>query len=110
MDYSQQAEKFNDARTCLMLPHPEGEAQSIADAFHDIELGLHEFDIADINEDIASHISLIKQLIDHNRDGKTYQSIAESLTPHQKLELSRSVRELADHFIFLEATNTSSIG
>lgn len=44
MRYSYQAEKFSAARHALMLPHSRGESESIAEAFHNISLGLHQLD------------------------------------------------------------------
>lgn len=40
MKFGYSAEKFSDARRSLMLPHPQGEAQSIADAFFECDSGL----------------------------------------------------------------------
>ena len=36
------AEKLSAARRILMIPHPRGEAESIANAFHECSLGLHD--------------------------------------------------------------------
>lgn len=40
MDFGYAAEKFNAARHNLMLPHPRGEAASVADAFLECQLGI----------------------------------------------------------------------
>lgn len=40
MDFGYAAEKFNAARRNLMLPHPRGIAESVADAFHECQLGV----------------------------------------------------------------------
>ena len=104
MKYAYPAEKLSAARRCLMLPHLEGEAQSIMHAFHECELGLDGIDTTDIdNEDVKRWIAKIRELMDtsdiedpHQRG--TWIIKAEQLSSVQKFELSRAVDELAHWF------------
>jgi len=97
------AEKFSVARLSLMLPHPRGEATSIASAFHEISLGLYDLDEVDLDEQARSWINEINELMDttgiKDPSGRGQWLIkAEQLTEDQKFELSRIVNELAYWF------------
>ena len=103
MRYSYAAEKFAAARRCLMLPHSRGEAASIADAFHECHLGLHELDRAELDDSADSWLRKLDALMDVSElasqgDGGQWQQKAETFTTDQKLELSILIDELAYWF------------
>jgi hypothetical protein len=103
MDYSYQAEKFSNARRSLMLPHAQGEDLSIAHAFHECSLGLHDLDLASLDDDPRAWIIALEGLMDTTgladpRVIGTWAVKAGSLTTDQMIELSRIVDELAHWF------------
>lgn len=61
MRYSYQAEKLSAARHALMLPHSRGEAESIADAFHEISLGLHQLDVSKLSQSAQRWIATLQR-------------------------------------------------
>ena len=106
MKFSYQSEKLSQARSCLMLPHPQGEAQSIASAFHELSLGFHRFDEQSLDEVAKQWVSKLKEMMDTsglneaddlNELGLWYIK-AGSFTVDDKIELSRLVDELASWF------------
>jgi hypothetical protein len=101
--YNYPTEKFAVARSSLMLPHPRGEAESIAEAFHECSLGLHRLDEDGLDDDARHWIVVLRRLM--NTDGledPTERGLfllkAETLTVEDKFELSRVVDELACWF------------
>lgn len=103
---SYQAEKFSVARSCLMLPHTRGEAASIANAFHEIDLGLHRFEVpSDFSEAGVTMLRDLKQLMsleglsDPNQEG-LYTIRARAMSVDEQAQLSRLVDELT--FLFEE--------
>src|SRR4030065_562703 len=64
MKFSYQAEKFSDARSLLMLPHPEGETASIASAFHECSLGLHNLNEQELDDTARVWVAKLKELMD----------------------------------------------
>lgn len=103
MKYSYQAEKFAAARSALMLPHPKGEAASIASAFHECHLGLHQIDRSQLDDNAKDWLATLDALMDASgladSHGKgLWQIKAETLTVNDKFELSRIVDELAHWF------------
>lgn len=103
MKFSYQSEKFSVARTCLMLPHTRGEAESIASAFHECSLGLHQLDINSVSDDARSWIRSLNELLDTSGLSDPskvglWTIKAESLTTDEQIELSRVVDELASYF------------
>jgi len=104
MKFSYQVEKFSSARSSLMLPHPEGEAKSLCDAFRECSLGLHNFDESLIQDDNAlNNIRKIKEsmnssgLNDQEEKG-LWRIKAESLSEEEKYDFSNAVDELASYF------------
>jgi hypothetical protein len=103
MKFAYQSEKFSVARSCLMLPHTRGEAESIASAFHECSLGLHQLDLNSVSDDARSWIRRLNEfmdtrgLSDPNKAG-LWSIKAESLTTDEQIELSRIVDELANYF------------
>ncbi|WP_313242123.1 hypothetical protein [Stenotrophomonas sp.] len=62
---SYQSEKFSVARACLMLPHPQGEDASIAEAMFNIDLALDRYEVpSDFNEDAAGQLAELRRLMD----------------------------------------------
>jgi hypothetical protein len=103
MKYSYQSEKFAKARSCLMLPHPSGEATSIAQAFHECSLGLHDLDRGSTDDNVRTWLSQLDVLMDTsgledlNQKGLWHVKASE-LSNDQKLQLSGIIDELAHWF------------
>lgn len=103
MKFAYQAEKLSAARSSLMLPHPQGEAQSIAHAFHECSLGLHELNEDQLDDNARSWVRRLKELMStdglRDPDGRGLWAVkAEDLGVDEKYELSRIVDELAHWF------------
>jgi hypothetical protein len=103
MHHSYQSEKFSQARCALMLPHTQGEAASIAEAFYECSLALDQFDKASLESTAADWVSKLELLM--SIDGVTakadeglYHAKAQTFTTHQKIEISRLIDELANWF------------
>src|SRR5450756_764577 len=79
-DYMHLAEKLSDARRALMLPHPEGETESIVNAFSECSQVLRILPTPDLDDSAG--------------DG-TWDLKASSLSVEDKYELSNAVDELA---------------
>jgi hypothetical protein len=103
MRYSYQAEKLSAARYALMLPHSRGEAQSIADAFHEISLALHQLDVSKLSESAQRWIATLQGYmdttgaIDPDGDG-TWAVKARTFTTDDQIYISNAVDELAHWF------------
>lgn len=98
------SEKFALARRYLMLPHPEGEAVSIAHAFREIALGLHCLDVSSLTDiEIEDWFFRLQELMDTTglddagRIG-LFRVKAALLGDGDKTELSRIVDELEKWF------------
>ncbi len=103
MKFRHPAEKLSQARRALMLPHSQGEAQSIADAFSVCSLGLNRLSPTDLDDDARRWFSKIKELMDtsgvQDPAGRgTFAVKAEGFSLDQKLELADAVDQLADWF------------
>jgi hypothetical protein len=103
MKFVYQAETFSTARRILMLPHPRGEQDSIARAFHECSLGLHDLDRSGLDENARGRVKRLEELMaiagfsEVNRVGaETVMACEPSL--EEKFELSRIVDELAYWF------------
>jgi len=97
------SEKFSVARSSLMLPHPRGEAASIASAFHECSLGLHDVRDEDLDNHARGWVAKLRELMDtsgiQDPTGRGMWLIkAEQLSEEEKFELSRIVDELAHWF------------
>jgi hypothetical protein len=103
MKYVYQAETFSTARRTLMLPHPRGEQDSIARAFHECRLGLHDLDREGLDENARGRVKRLEELMatagfsDPNRVGAGAVKSSE-LSLEEKFELSRIIDELAYWF------------
>ena len=103
MKFLYQAEKFSEARSLLMLPHPEGEVASIASAFHECSLGLHNLNEQELDDTARGWGAKLKELMDTSGltdpDGRGLWEVkAASLTNEEKFELSGVIVELAGWF------------
>ena len=103
MEYQYQAEKLAAARRSLMLPHTQGEDQSIAYAFHECSLAFHCMDESGLSDDARRWVSQIREFMDTSGledplGQGTSVLKAQGLTSDQQLELSRAVDELAHWF------------
>lgn len=103
MQYGYQSEKLSAARHCLMLPHSQGIEHSIAHAFHECSLALHQMDESDLDDNARSWIAKIKGFMDTtditNAAGEGAWAVkARGMTTDQQIELSRAVDELAHWF------------
>ena len=104
MKYTYPAEKFSTARTNLMLPHTQGEAASIAAAFHECSLGLMDLrepglTNCDLNDEAKTLIRELRGLMDTtglvDPDGVGLNVVkARTLTDDEKRRLSHIVDEL----------------
>jgi len=93
-----------NAVDALMLPHENGEAASIASAFHEISLGLMEVDINSIHDDNIRHylqkaaeFMNTADLSDPDCKG-LYTVKAETMNAEDKREFCHAVRELESLF------------
>jgi hypothetical protein len=110
MKFGYQAEKFSAARRNLMLPHPQGEAQSIAGAFHECWLGLKDLQTDNLEEGVRNWLKKLKEFMDtsgiEDMSGRgKWELKAEQMTEEQKLDLSRVIDELA-HWFYREFYET----
>src|SRR5450759_1609407 len=80
-DYMHLAEKLSDARRALMLPHPEGETESIVNAFSECSQVLRIQPTPDLDESAG--------------DG-TWDLKASNLSVEDKYELTNAVDQLAN--------------
>jgi hypothetical protein len=103
MIYGYQSEKLSAARSALMLPHPDGEATSIANAFHLLHLAFHRMDESGLDDNARIWIRKLKELMDTNGlvdpdSVGLWRIKAQQLGTDEKVELSRCVDELAHWF------------
>ena len=103
MDFSPPAEKFKAARTCLMLPHPKGEAVSIASAFFECSLAISKIEPDELDTYVRDSLVKLQELMNtlglkDPADRGMHTIKAEKLTIEQRRELSSTVDELASWF------------
>lgn len=101
---SYQSEKFAAARSSLMLPHPKGEANSIASAFFNCSLALDGIDRSKLKPEQKYLVDQLDKLMDTTglsdpggQDGLHYVK-AKTLTVDDQAELSHVVEELVTAF------------
>lgn len=100
MKYSYQAQKLSAARSALMLPHYEGEAHAIKNAFHECSLAFHQFDENQLDEIARDWIRKLKNfmdttgIVDDVGEG-AWLVKAQSLLIDEQRELSYIIDELA---------------
>jgi len=100
---SYQSEKFSVARGCLMLPHPQGEESSMANAMFNIMLGLTDFVVPDdFNEDAARQLQELRRMMvteGLQNDGQgLHIALAHTMDVDQRHRFSTLVDELAWYF------------
>jgi hypothetical protein len=103
MKYTYASEKFATARRSLMLPHPDGDTKSIADAFAECSHGLHNINRDDFDDAARESVRKLEELmgttgLDNPLHRGLYTVKAERLSLDQKAELSREVDYLASWF------------
>jgi hypothetical protein len=103
MKFSYQWQKLSEARSCLMLPHQNGEAHDIATAFHACYLGLSDFDLSSVDEDQQRNAKEILNAIDTSAIPEKYENgrwneKALRLSTDEKLAFSKAVDNLASYF------------
>lgn len=103
MKYGYLAEKLSAARSCLMLPHSSGEAQSIADALCNCQLAFHQLDESSLDDYEAELVRKIKVFMvtsegDDPYGEGSYVVNARALSSDQTLDLGNSIDELASQF------------
>lgn len=64
MSYEYAASKLSTARRILMLPHPNGEAESISNAFHEISLGLKDIDRSSLDDSARNWVQILDEVMD----------------------------------------------
>ena len=102
-DYGYLSEKFAAARSCLMLPHSESDAQAIAHAFQACELGLRVLRVNELEETQRNDIATVMQIVNTDGvvapDGRgTWFHKAASLTMREQEAFSRAIDSLASFF------------
>lgn len=103
MRFSYQSEKFAAARRALMLPHLHGEHESIAEAFRECSHGLHRLDRSELDDAARTLVRRLEAYLDTSNvsdgDAEGRWSVkARSFTEDEKIEISRTVDELASWF------------
>jgi hypothetical protein len=103
MEFPRQAERFAVARRCLMLPHPEGVAESIAKAFEACAIGLRSFHRGALDQNAGAWLQRIEALMDISGitgadERERRLTRAAQLTTDEQADLSRLVDELAHWF------------
>ncbi len=103
LEFTYPAEKFKAARTHLMLPHPKGEAASIAFAFMECALAIGKVETESLDDSVGDSLRKLKELMDASglkdpADRGLHTIKAEKLTIEQRRELSSAVDELATWF------------
>jgi hypothetical protein len=100
-EYLYVAEKFRSASHCLQLPHPEGEARSIAHALFESTLALHDLGERVVPGDPAREwIERLRELVDtsavEDPSGLgVYFLKAQGFSVGEKYELRDTINELA---------------
>ena len=99
-DFHYLAEKLGAARRSLMVPHPKGEAPSIAAALHECMLGLMDHKASDFDDVARPWVETLRQAMDtkgvHDPEGHgTWEIKAQGMSLEDKFDLSRAVDELA---------------
>ena len=101
--FSYQSEKLSAARKSLMLPHPQGEARGVANAFQECMHAFHDLRQELLDDDARRWVRTIQDFMDtagiDDAAGRgTFLVKAEQLTADDLFELSRAVDELAYWF------------
>ena len=86
-----------------MLPHPHGEAKSIASAFIECSLGMMDLKTEDLGEGVRDWLGKLRDLMDTSDipEASAYELFelkAKQMTDAQKIELAQIIDELASWF------------
>ena len=102
--FAYQSQRLNQARSSLMLPHPRGEEQSIADALHSCSLAFNKLNMAQVPDlNATDWIQKIRDYMDttgvtdQTSEG-TFVHKARQMTQDERMEFSRIVNDLAHWF------------
>ena len=87
MDYSYAYEKLSAARRILMLPHHQGETESIVKALKECSLGIQDMQDDNLDNDARGYATTLRKFIG--------VSSAENFMNQEKSELSDAVDMLA---------------
>ena len=103
MSFQRASSQFAKARQILMLPHPNGEAVSVAQAFGEIDMGLENLDQSKLDESAKKWLAELKELmnwkgIEVNAEEGRYLSKAKTLSLDERFALSHLVDELQCFF------------
>lgn len=103
MGFRDAAEKFDQARRNLMLPHPDGEEQSLLHAFHECSHGLDEIDRSRLEGNAADWVEELEAFMDtsglEDPDDKGLWLVkARHLDTDDRIKVSSLIDELADWF------------
>ena len=119
MEFLRQVEKFSVARRCLMLPHADGIADSIADAFEACALGLRSLHRSALDAHASAWLQRVEALMDTTgadtavtgssaSSGATQRerwlARAAQLNTEEQADLSRLVDELAHWFARMQTS------
>lgn len=66
MSYRRAASQFAAARRILMLPHPDGEAESVSRALHEVDTALENLDRSRLDEHAEKWLSELAVLMDYS--------------------------------------------
>jgi hypothetical protein len=88
-----------------MLPHINGEHNSIFSAFHECSLALHKFDKSQLDDNATLWIKKLESLMDvtgiSDPHGEGLFLVkAKQLSIEEKIELSHIIDELASWFVY----------
>jgi len=103
-DFMYQAEKFGDARRALMAPHPKGEEDSFARAFHECWVGLKDLDESRLDGGTRHAVDVIRRALDTagvasiSPAGVLWPSKIKSMDERERYEFSNAVDTLATWF------------
>jgi hypothetical protein len=103
MSFRYASQKFDQARSNLMLPHSQGEAQAIAHAFRECSAGLEDIDRSKLDDNAAAMVRKLEDLMstdglrDPTREG-LHVVKARLLNQDDKIQLSGLVDNLAHWF------------
>ena len=103
MSFQRASSQFAAARRILMLPHPDGQAESVALAFGEIDMGLENLDQSKLDESAKKWLAELVDLmnwkgIEVSAEEGRYLSKAKTLSLDDLLTLSQLVDDLQCFF------------
>ena len=102
-EWGYQHEKFYDARRALLLPHPQGEEESIVVAFHECMHGLKGVKREDLDDHAKRWFDIIQDAMNTDgleapAGGGTWAVKASKMTNHERSAFADAVDQLATWF------------